>query len=112
MPAPPSRCTTASGIAVNGGRGRVQCNPVPPSGEPIKRVALAALFFFALTPTRLPAAEPAVTVEKAVTYATVGGDKLQLDIAIPEGKGPFPCVVAFHGGAWQYGSRKDLSGNG
>lgn len=78
----------------------------------MKRLALAAVFLLALAPTLVPAAEPAVKVEPAVTYATVGGDKLQLDIAIPEGDGPFPCVVAFHGGAWQYGNRKDLSGNG
>jgi acetyl esterase/lipase len=34
---------------------------------------------------------------------------LYLDVAVPEGDGPFPCVVMFHGGAWSMGSRKDLS---
>jgi acetyl esterase/lipase len=59
----------------------------------------------------LPAAEPAaaVKVESAIVYATVGGEKLELDLAIPAGDGPFPCVVMFHGGAWQLGSRRQLS---
>ena len=55
--------------------------------------------------------ETTVTVEKGIRYATAGGEKLLLDIAIPPGKGPFPCIVCFHGGAWSGGSRKDLSGN-
>ena len=54
--------------------------------------------------------EPAIKLEKAVHYATAGDEKLLLDIAIPPGDGPFPCVVCFHGGAWRYGSRRDLFG--
>lgn len=69
--------------------------------------ALAALASLTLT----PAAEPTVMVEKGIRYATAGGEKLLLDIAIPPGKGPFPCIVCLHGGAWSGGSRKDLSGN-
>ena len=81
----------------------------------MKRCGLLGIFVLALTPVFLPAAtppEPAVKVEKGITYATVGGDKLQLDIAIPPGDGPFPCVVCFHGGAWSSGSRRDLSASG
>ena len=68
----------------------------------------------ALQPTTSTAAvatepEPDVRVEKGITYATVGRDKLMLDIAIPPGDGPFPCIVMLHGGAWQGGSRKDFS---
>src|SRR5262245_63058787 len=77
------------------------------------RVTLPALFCLTLTAPVLPAAqpaEPAVKVEKNVAYATVGGEKLLLDIAVPPGDGPFPCVVCFHGGAWRGGSRRDLSG--
>jgi acetyl esterase/lipase len=51
----------------------------------------------------------AITIERNVLYSTAGGEKLYLDIAIPPGEGPFPCVVLFHGGAWTGGSRKDLS---
>jgi acetyl esterase/lipase len=65
----------------------------------------------ALQPAAQPA-EPAVKLEKGITYAAAGGEKLQLDIAIPPGDGPFPCLVCLHGGAWQHGSRRDLSANG
>src|SRR5581483_2360634 len=73
--------------------------------------ALAAIL---ASPALLPAAEPdaAVKVEKNVVYGTAGGEKLYLDIAIPPGDGPFPCLVMFHGGAWTGGSRKDLSAGG
>jgi acetyl esterase/lipase len=50
-----------------------------------------------------------LTVEKGVTYATVGGKDLKLDIAVPKTGGPFPAVVCFHGGGWKFGSRSDLS---
>ncbi len=81
----------------------------------MNRYALLGVFVLALTPAFVTAAappEPAVKVEKGITYATVSGDKLQLDIAIPPGDGPFPCVVCLHGGAWSMGSRRDLSGAG
>ena len=72
-------------------------------------LALALGFSAAL----LPAAEPekTVTVETDIEYATAGDEKLELDIAIPKGDGPFPCVVMFHGGAWQFGSRNQMSGS-
>ena len=48
-----------------------------------------------------------------VAYGEAGGEKLYLDVAAPkptaEAKGPFPCVIGLHGGAWRGGSRKDLS---
>src|SRR5437867_2568872 len=81
----------------------------------MKRVALFAIVLFASTPILLSAArpaEPTIKVEKGIHYVTADGDKLQLDIAIPPGDGPFPCVVCLHGGAWSGGSRRDLSGNG
>lgn len=72
-------------------------------------------FAFALLPVLpLPAvaADPAgvpYTLKTDVTFATIGSEKLQLDLAIPAGAGPHPCVVCFHGGAWKVGSRKHLS---
>src|SRR5688572_14239809 len=72
---------------------------------------LAGVLALAFSPATLRAAdpEPAVKVEYGVAYATAGGEKLHLDIAIPAGDGPFPCVVMLHGGAWQLGSRKEFS---
>jgi acetyl esterase/lipase len=60
-----------------------------------------------------PAYEPLKThTFSDVTFATLDGQKLQLDIAVPEGSGPYPCVICWHGGAWKAGSRKDLSTTG
>lgn len=72
---------------------------------------LLALLAFALLPALGRAAEPesAVKVTRNVTYATVGGEKISLDIAVPPGDGPFPCLVMMHGGAWQLGSRGQFS---
>ena len=44
-----------------------------------------------------------------ITYARAGDKELKLDLARPaEGKGPFPCVVLFHGGGWRMGNKKDV----
>jgi acetyl esterase/lipase len=51
----------------------------------------------------------AVKVSRDVLFDTIDDTRLYLDVAVPEGDGPFPCVVMFHGGAWSMGSRKDLS---
>lgn len=59
-----------------------------------------------------PEPRPVLRVERNITYATVDGEKLQLDFAVPKGGGPYPAVVLFHGGAWRYGHRRDISGPG
>ena len=53
------------------------------------------------------AAEP--IAKNDIVYATVGGEKLQLDMVVPQAEAPLPCVLFLHGGAWKSGSRKDLS---
>ena len=70
------------------------------------RPALVALL---LSPAAAPAAAPTVVLRPDITYAVVGAEKLQLDVAMPATPGPHPTVVCLHGGAWRYGSRKDLS---
>ena len=40
-----------------------------------------------------------------ITYATHDGVPLLGDFYAPEGGGPFPTLVAVHGGGWQLGSR-------
>jgi acetyl esterase len=51
------------------------------------------------------AASPVVVED--VIYSTVGGQELTLDIARPDGDGPFPAIVFIHGGGWYLGSSKD-----
>jgi acetyl esterase/lipase len=70
---------------------------------------LAPVLALALPPAPLAAAEPPVKVEYDVTYSNAGGEKLKLDVAVPPGDGPFPCVVMLHGGAWQLGGRGEFT---
>ena len=41
----------------------------------------------------------------ALTYATHDDVALQGDLYLPRGGGPFPALVAVHGGGWQQGAR-------
>jgi acetyl esterase/lipase len=51
-------------------------------------------------------AQAEITVTENVTYGKVGDIELKLDIAQPEGEGPFPAIVCIHGGGWYQGSRQ------
>jgi acetyl esterase/lipase len=58
----------------------------------------------------LPAAElpmpEGVRFERDVEFANPGEQHLQLNIASPEGPGPFPGVVCIHGGGFRAGKRE------
>ena len=47
----------------------------------------------------------AVEVRRDVVYGEAGGETLRLDIARPDGQGPFPVVVLVHGGGWSGGDK-------
>ena len=51
-----------------------------------------------------------VTVEENVTYGKCGDTELKLDLARPEGDGPFPAIVFIHGGGWYQGNRQGYRG--
>ncbi|MCY2952860.1 MAG: alpha/beta hydrolase [Planctomycetota bacterium] len=54
------------------------------------------------------AAEPPADVvfEPDITYATVAGEELKLNLARPkDAKGDRPCILVIHGGAWRAGDR-------
>ena len=71
----------------------------------LRKAALAGLLVPAVG---LAADEAKVTVKNDVTYATVDGQELKFDVAMPaEGNGPFPAVLVIHGGAWRGGNKKD-----
>ncbi len=64
------------------------------------RVAAAALFALAAgcAVTTLPTSEEGVTVERAVLERTPpGGERTEIFLFRPAGKGPFPGVVLLHG---------------
>ncbi|MCH5377998.1 MAG: alpha/beta hydrolase [Planctomycetes bacterium] len=46
-----------------------------------------------------------VTVEEGITYSKAGDQELKLDLAKPDGDGPFPAIVFIHGGGWLGGDR-------
>jgi hypothetical protein len=52
------------------------------------------------------AATAEVIVEENITYGKAGDVELKLDLARPEGDGPFPAIVFIHGGGWTGGNRQ------
>jgi acetyl esterase/lipase len=51
-----------------------------------------------------------VRVERNVEYSNPDNQHLQLDVAIPEGSGPFPAVLCIHGGGFRAGTRDGYEG--
>jgi acetyl esterase/lipase len=51
-----------------------------------------------------------VVVEENITYGKAGDTELKLDLARPQGEGPFPAIVFIHGGGWSGGSRQAYRG--
>jgi acetyl esterase/lipase len=49
-----------------------------------------------------------VAIKKDIVYGHAGGIDLKLDIGQPEGKGPFPVIIFFHGGGWQQGDKSHM----
>ncbi len=43
--------------------------------------------------------------QSGITYATHDGTALAGDLYTPDGPGPFPVLIAVHGGGWQLGNR-------
>ena len=61
-----------------------------------------------LLPLAVCGADPAPTVLQNITYKTIDGVALQLDLAVPPGDGPFPAIVILHGGGWGLGHRRRI----
>jgi len=68
-------------------------------------LSLAALQILAVP---APGGEPEIL--KDLVYAEPGGDRLQLDLAIPDGPGPHPTILFIHGGGWREGARQHAWG--
>src|SRR5215813_10517304 len=49
-----------------------------------------------------------VTLEKQVAYNA--GSRLAMDLARPKGAGPYPAVIAIHGGGFNSGDRASFDG--
>ena len=51
-----------------------------------------------------------VVLEDNITYGKAGDTELKLDLARPQGDGPFPAIVFIHGGGWSGGNRQGYRG--
>lgn len=49
------------------------------------------------------------SVRSGIVYSSVNGQELKLDLATPDGDGPFPAIVFIHGGGWHSGNRSTYS---
>ena len=45
------------------------------------------------------------TKQGGVVYQNIDGQELKCDVYTPAGEGPFPAILAVHGGAWRQGSK-------
>ncbi len=69
----------------------------------MKTLALAVVL--AAAPIVVHAQEIAPDSVFGIEYANDGGESLHLDLLLPLGNGPFPVIVAIHGGGWTSGDR-------
>ncbi len=70
---------------------------------------LFALTFALCVVAPLQAGDAKINTEKKIVYGKGGDVDLELDLAMPDGKGPYPAVVCIHGGGWKAGSRQSLA---
>jgi acetyl esterase/lipase len=69
-----------------------------------RSIALAVFVLFAGFAFAAPPDN--VDFQPDITYATVGGEELKLNLSRPkDAKGALPCIVVIHGGAWRAGHR-------
>src|SRR5437764_13606439 len=53
----------------------------------------------------MPTSQQQIETRSGLTYATHDGVALAGDLYLPAGTGPFPALVAAHGGGWQASAR-------
>jgi acetyl esterase/lipase len=70
----------------------------------VKLTAFVTLvFLFSTLPAFAEELKP--VLDEGVVYGKGGDTELKLDLARPEGAGPFPAIVFIHGGGWYAGNR-------
>src|SRR3954453_4026315 len=71
-------------------------------------ISLSAVLTLA-SPSLVRADGAAVEVRRGLAYVERSSGKLECDVYMPQGKGPFPGMLIVHGGAWRVGSRVQLA---
>jgi acetyl esterase/lipase len=77
-------------------------------------LAAAGLLAAALTigsPAPATGAPGGITITQDVEYSHPGGVSLRLDAFVPGGEGPFPGLIALHGGGWVLGDKREWDNN-
>ena len=62
-------------------------------------LSFAVLLLFATAPLL------AQQLQRDVEYGQAGGERLLLDVNVPDGPGPFPVAILIHGGGWNTGDK-------
>jgi acetyl esterase/lipase len=55
-------------------------------------------------------ANDGVVFEKDIEYSNPDNQRLQVDLARPDGEGPYPAVICIHGGGFRAGDRQSYDG--
>ena len=72
----------------------------------MKPIFLILIIFLFLHALYLNGQSPVgISIQKDIVYSRIDSMDLKLDIGQPEGKGPFPVILFFHGGGWQQGDK-------
>ncbi len=77
-----------------------------PAAKATALATLAGAFFLAPAVCVADPVPAGVLFEGNVQYASVGSENLAVDLARPEGPGPFPAIVCIHGGGFRAGTRQ------
>ncbi len=79
-----------------------------------KRMPIRPRLLLLLTLAGLISLASGAEVKRDVEYGRAGGERLLLDVSVPEGAGPFPVAILVHGGGWRKGDKggSDQPGNG
>jgi acetyl esterase/lipase len=75
------------------------------SPKPQLTTAATTLLALAISLIPTPRANAEATLEQGIEYSNPDNQHLQLDLARPDGDGPFPAIVCIHGGGFRAGDR-------
>src|SRR6188472_3162172 len=73
-------------------------------------VRLVGVAFLIATMPLVARAASEIVFEKDIEYSNPDDQHLQVDMARPDGEGPYPAVICIHGGGFRAGNRQSYDG--